>query len=245
MSVGFWVGVLTTLFTAALAISVLRRFRQRGGLHLLFWGLGMLLYFLAGLCETILAFGWSDLAFRLWYWSGAMFVPPVLAQGTLWLLRKRSPWTAATTAVIVLLAVAALVWVLTIPLDATAIRPDGDITRFLTEQYRAILPANPPKGEVSVRQVLVPLLNVYGTVILAGGAVYSAVLFLRKRILANRMRGNLLIAAGGLFPALGGTLVKLAEAAPALSGFASAFKYLGIAGGAILLYLGFDLAVRR
>ena len=49
---------------------------------LLMWGIGMLLYFGAGVCETVLSFGWNDLAFRLWYWSGAMLVPPVLAQGT-------------------------------------------------------------------------------------------------------------------------------------------------------------------
>lgn len=245
MNFGFWVGAVTTIASGALAAHVLNRFRQRGGLHLLAWGLGMLLYFLAGLCEVLLAFGWTPLAFRLWYWSGAMMVPPTLAQGTLWLLRKKSPWTAATTAVVAFIAIAALVWALSIPLDAAQFRPDGDVARFLTEQYRLILPPNPPKGDVSVRLILVPLLNVYGSLILAGGAVYSAWLFLRKSILPNRMLGNVLIAVGGLLPALGGSLIKAAEGIPELAGFASVFKYAGIALGAVCLFAGFELAIAR
>jgi hypothetical protein len=41
-----------------------------------------------------------------------------------------------------------------------------------------------------------------------GGAIYSAFLFWRKKILANRMFGNVLIAAGALSPAMGGTMLK-------------------------------------
>lgn len=245
MNIGLLVGAITTLVSGVLAALVLNRFRQRGGMHLLMWGLGMLLYFGAGLCETILALGWSDLAFRMWYWSGALLVPPVLAQGTLWLLRKKSPWTAATTAVVAFLALASLVWVLSIPLDASRFTPNGDLAKFLTESYRAILPANPPRGEVSVRQLLPPLLNIYGSIILAGGAVYSAYLFLRKSIMPNRMIGNVLIAVGGLIPALGGTLIKVAEALPELATFASVFKYVGIVAGALLLFAGFELAIKR
>lgn len=245
VTIGLLVGAITTLVSGVLAVLVLNRFRQRGGMHLFMWGIGMLLYFGAGVCETVLAFGWSDLAFRLWYWSGAMLVPPVLAQGTLWLLRKKSPWTAATTAVIGFLALASLVWVLSISLDASQFTPGGDLAKFLTESYRAILPANPPKGDVSVRQLLPPILNIYGTLILAGGAVYSAYLFLRKSIMPNRMLGNVLIAVGGLLPALGGTLIKVAEALPELAAFASAFKYAGIVAGALLLFAGFELAIRR
>ncbi len=245
MSIGLLVGASTTLVSGALAALVLNRFRERGGMHLLMWGLGMLLYFLAGLCETALSFGWNDLAFRLWYWSGAMMVPPVLAQGTLWLLRRKNPWTPATTAVIAFLGFAALIWALSIPLDASRFSPGGDLARFLTESYRAILPANPPRGEVSVRQILPPVLNIYGTLVLTGGAVYSAFLFLRKAIMPNRMFGNILIAVGGLLPALGGTLIKIAETIPEIGAFASAFKYAGIVGGAVLLFAGFELAIKR
>jgi hypothetical protein len=50
---------------------------------------------------------------------------------------------------------------------------------------------------------------------------------------------------GGLIPALGGTLIKVAEALPELATFASVFKYVGIVAGALLLFAGFELAIKR
>jgi len=46
-------------------------------------------------------------------------------------------------------------------------------------------------------------LNIYGTLALVGGAIYSAYIFWRKRVLFHRMIGNILIAAGALAPAMG------------------------------------------
>ncbi len=61
------VAVLTTVVSGVLAALVLQRWYTRGRKpHLLLWGTGLSLYFLAGLMEVILAFGWSDVAFRLW-----------------------------------------------------------------------------------------------------------------------------------------------------------------------------------
>ncbi len=60
----------------------------------------------------------------------------------------------------------------------------------------------------SIARSITPIFNVYGTLGLAGGAIYSAYLFFRKRTLYYRMLGNVLIAAGALAPALGGTLSK-------------------------------------
>jgi len=66
-----------------------------------------------------------------------------------------------------------------------------------------------------------------------GGAIYSAFLFWRKKVLANRMFGNILIAAGALSPALGGTFLK--------AGIAD-MLYASELVGAILMYIGFMLA---
>ena len=68
---------------------------------------------------------------------------------------------------------------------------------------------------------------------LVGGAIYSAFLFWRKKILANRMFGNILIAAGALSPAVGGSLLK--------AGLAD-MLYLSEFIGAILMYIGFVMA---
>ncbi len=236
MNLSFVIGLLTTIVSGVFAWSVLSRFRARGGAHLLMWGLGLVLYFIGGLTETILNFGWNDAAFRLWYWSGAIMVAAVLAQGTLHLLVRR-PYVATVTSVIIgIIGFVSLAWVFSIPLDVTHFTPAGDVSKFLTESYRAILP------DSAVRRILPPILNAYGTVVLVGGAIYSSLLFLRKQIMPNRVLGNVLIAIGGLLPALGGSVIKLAETAPEISAAGSTLKYLGIFFGVVLLYLGFQLA---
>jgi hypothetical protein len=76
-------------------------------------------------------------------------------------------------------------------------------------------------------------MNVWGTLALVGGAIYSAILFRRKQILRSRMIGNWLIAAGGLFPALAGALIRLGD---------PSFKYFGEMAGAILIFAGYLMA---
>jgi hypothetical protein len=78
--------------------------------------------------------------------------------------------------------------------------------------------------------VLTILLNTYGAVALIGGAIYSTFIFWRKRILADRMIGNLLIAAGALMPTLGGTFIRAG-----LVDWLYLSEFLGI----ILMYFGF------
>ena len=236
MSLSFIVGFLTALVSGVFAYLVLNRYRLRGGAHLLMWGLGLVLYFISGLSETVLNFGWNEVAFRLWYWAGALMVPPVLAQGTLHLL-ARKPYIANILSIVVgVVAFTSFVWVLSLPLDPSHFVTSGDVGRFLTESYRAILPGS------AVRRILPPIVNAYGTIVLVGGAIYSSYLFLRKQIMPNRVIGNVFIAIGGLLPALGGSIIKLAETSPGLSEFGSVLKYLGIFAGLVFLFIGFQMA---
>ena len=73
-------------------------------------------------------------------------------------------------------------------------------------------------------------MNIYGTLGLVGGALYSAFLFWRKRVLADRMVGNILIAAGALMPAMAGSLVK--------AGLVD-WLYLSEFLGVVFMYAGF------
>jgi len=240
MAISFYLGAATAIVSAALAFLVLQRFVRKGkGTHLLLWGVGLVLWALAGLCEAILAFGWSDPAFRLWYWTGALVIPPILGQGTLHLLVRRREILIVTDIVIGVLVVASLVWMFGLSLNAEAFRPGGDVGAFLTERYREILPQS------AVRRVLPPFMNGYGTLLLVGGAIYSAILFLRKQIMPNRVLGNVFIAIGGIIPAFGGSLVKLAETTPELTPLGSTLKFAGILLGVVLLFIGFQLAVRE
>ena len=64
MNFALLVGLLTSIVSGVFAFLVLQRYFTRGGTHLLLWGLGLVLYFIGGITEVILAFGWSELAFR-------------------------------------------------------------------------------------------------------------------------------------------------------------------------------------
>lgn len=76
-----------------------------------------------------------------------------------------------------------------------------------------------------------PFYNIYGTLFLVGGAIYSAWIFYKKRIFLHRVIGNILIAIGALAPAIGGTLNRAGAVPYAL--------YIGELIGAILLFAGF------
>ena len=80
--------------------------------------------------------------------------------------------------------------------------------------------------------VLTGLMNVYGTVTLVGGALYSAWVFWRKRILSHRVASNILIALGALLPAIGGSLLKLGAAR-------GATFYILELSGVIIIFIGF------
>ena len=67
-------------------------------------------------------------------------------------------------------------------------------------------------------------------VTLVGGAVYSAWIFYRKRVLLHRVIGNILIAVGALAPAFGGAFSRF--------GISGAL-YIGELIGAVLIFIGF------
>jgi len=214
---------LSTLVTFAFTIAVYNRYRQRGGIHLLLWAIGLLFYGLGTLSEVILGLTFHLYILKLWYVMGAMLTAAWLGMGSVHLLvRKGKTATVLTWALAVVSLIAAL-----LVFAAPASGGVYDIARPASEQYK----------ELFVRSgfiiFLTILLNIYGTLTLVGGALYSAFLFWRKSILANRLFGNILIAAGALSPALGGSLLK--------AGLTD-MLYLSELIGAILMYIGFVLA---
>ena len=78
--------------------------------------------------------------------------------------------------------------------------------------------------------MLTPIFNLYGTLALVGGAVWSAWIFWRNRVLLHRTIGNIPIAVGALSPALGGAFSRFG-----LPGG----LYLSELVGVILMFAGF------
>jgi hypothetical protein len=75
-------------------------------------------------------------------------------------------------------------------------------------------------------------MNIYGTVTLVGGALYSVWIFWRKCILSDRVVSNVLITVGALLPPLGGSLLRLGTARGV------PFDILGLTG-VVIIFIGF------
>lgn len=217
--------LVTTVISGVFAVMVLTRWRHavREGKqrpHLRAWGIGLALYCLGSLSQVILCFVWSPPLFMLWYWCGALATAPWLGQGTVYLLVRRGNIARNIEMALLLICVMTLPWALLLtPTNGAAWQPGLDMTAITSEVLQ--------KGGV---RAFVPVMNVWGTIELVGGAIYSAVLFRRKQVLRSRMVGNWLIAAGGLLPALGGSLVRLNL---------TQFNYIGIMLGVILIFIGY------
>ena len=214
---------LSTIVTFAFTVAVIQRYRQRGGIYLLFWAIGLFLYGLGTLSEVILGLTFNSFVLKLWYLTGAMLTAAWLGLGTVHLLIRRGNTAQFLTAVLIAVSVLASILIFTAPVSSAAY----DVTRPVSEQYKEIMTRS---GMIILLTIL---LNIFGTITLVGGAIYSAFLFWRKKILANRMYGNILIAAGALSPALGGTFLR--------TGLVDVL-YLSELIGAILMFIGFILA---
>jgi hypothetical protein len=214
--------ILSTLVTFSFAVAVFRRYLLRRGPHLMMWTFGLVWYGLGTLSEVILGLTFSGTILKLWYLSGAMLTAAWLGQGTIHLLIRRRgiAWTMTG----ILTAVSVLAAALVLPSLLTPAASTYNVTQAISSQYKAILTRD------SLTVVLTILLNIYGTLTLVGGAIYSVVIFWRKHVLFNRMIGNVLIAAGALVPAMAGSFVKMGM----MDGL-----YLSELIGVVLMYIGF------
>lgn len=214
---------LSTLVTFFFAAAVFNRYRQHGGWHLLLWGIGLVFYGLGTLSEVLLSLTFNAFLLKLWYLTGAMLTAAWLGMGTVHLLIRKGNIAKNITWVLAAVSLLAFVIVMFAPIKSATY----DVTQPASVQYKDVLTRN------GLTILLTILLNIYGTITLVGGAIYSAYLFWRKKVLANRMFGNILIAAGALSPAMGGTFLK--------AGFTD-FLYISEFIGAILMYIGFVMA---
>ncbi len=217
---------LSSAIIAVLTFDIYRRYQQHKGSHqhLLFWGVGLGMASIASLCGGLLYFGWNEELFIGWFLFGVILDAAWIGQGTLVLLFRRR-WVTFTSMILVLLSVVTLIILLSTPFNASQFVTGTSIF----EQYKPIMAQNP-----LIRQLLI-FFNIYGTITIVGGALWSSYLFYRKRILPNRVIGNVLIAAGALVIAGAGSLT--------VSGHPE-FHELAQVIFAALTYVGFVFASR-
>jgi hypothetical protein len=181
---------------------------------------------LGSFAEAYLAVApFNSAIFFVWYVFGAALNAGWIGHGTLMLLARR-PWVRliATTALLVGTVIVLVLWAGT-QLDPTKAVPGEPVSVW----YRDVLPSR----EAATVRLTTPFFNIYGLVTLVGGALWSGYLFWRKRIMLNRVMGNVLIAAGALLIGSASTLTRFGM---------GEYLYLGELMAAVLMYAGFRMA---
>jgi hypothetical protein len=216
-----FIPIATTILALAFAVVILRRYRERrSGPHLLWWGVGILMYGVGtGTEAAVTLFGWSEGLFRAWYISGALLGGAPLAQGTVYLLAQRRTANVTAAALIAVVSVAAACVLLT-PLDLALVEAHRLSGRVMEWQW--------------VR-AFSPFINLYAAIFLIGGAVLSAVRFSRSRNMHHRVIGNVLIAVGALLPGIGGAATRFGHVE---------VLYVTELAGLLLIWMGYRWNVR-
>jgi hypothetical protein len=84
--------ILSSIVGFTFIVSIFRRFFNKGGMHLLLWGIGLIFFATGSFTEALHGqFGWHDSFFRFWNLFGAVLIAAWMGQGTMHLLaRKRT-----------------------------------------------------------------------------------------------------------------------------------------------------------
>lgn len=212
---------IATGFTGELFVS----WRSRKRLHAEIWTWAFGAYALATWALFVgLAFGWTSFSYRSFYFFGAIANIPLLAAGSIALANERAGRVALkiTTLWIVLGFFATFLAPFVGALPATGIPEGSDVFGFTFSIDALTLPG--PRLFAAISGAL-------GTVIVVSLALATAVRVRQRN--PQLARGNLLIVAGVLAPALGGSLTALGDST-ALS--------VSLAVGIILLWWGYRLA---
>lgn len=209
----FYIPLASSIISLIFTLFVLDQYFARRKPHQLVWTIGLFMYFISTGTEFWTGqWGMNITVYRLWYLFGAIGVAAYLGMGTVYLLGKRR-LAHIIMVILVIASVYATIRIFTADIDISNLPVLSGVAM--------------PK---SIR-MLTPIFNTFGTVALAGGALYSAWIFWRKRILLHRVIGNILIAVGAILPAVGGTHIRF-------GGDLTVFYVLELVG-ILLIFTGF------
>jgi hypothetical protein len=205
---------LSALVSAVFAVVMGTRYMSRRRPHQLAWTVGLAMFAAAALAGVLARVGGAtESEYRVFYLFGAILNVAWLALGTLYLLAPRvARWTVWG---VLALSVIAAIAVFVSPVNLSAAADTG----------RGFDQAPLPR-------ILAGIGSGIGSVILIGGALWSAWIFLRRRHEGRRALGNVIIAVGVLVAAAGGTA--------AFTGASGVVEWTNFAG-VTLIFIGFLL----
>ena len=178
---------LTAAVSAVFTIAVAMRYARSKRAALLAWSIGLGMFTIAALAGALAQTGGaSETEYRIFYLLGGILNVAWLALGTVLLVTPR--FGVPALAIVVLLSLVSTYAVFTTPvnlqiaLDTGKGFPDGSLPRILAAIGSGV-----------------------GSLVLIGGALWSAWAFLRRRHNGRRALSNIVIAAGVIIIAIGGT----------------------------------------
>lgn len=207
--------IATTFLSAFFTYDILNRWsKKRDALYLLWWGIGVAIYGLGTLLESLnTLLGWNVIIFKSWYIAGALLGGAPLAIGTIYLLMSKK---AGHIAVVILTVSTAITstFVILSPVDIEMIRPALNSDVLIWQDIRLVS----------------PFINGFAALFLIGGALYSAMNYKNRPELKNRYLGNIFIAIGAILPGVGGGFSRM--------GYTEVL-YIGELLGLILIWYGY------
>jgi uncharacterized membrane protein HdeD (DUF308 family) len=182
------VPLITTLVSGAFAVAVALQYARKRRPSQLAWAIGLLLFAVAAFMGFLARSGGAtDVEYRLFYLFGAITNVAWLALGTVFIVAPR--FGRVALAAVLALSVVAAYAVFASPVNvAVAVDtgkgyPDGSLPRILAAIGSGV-----------------------GSLVLIGGAVWSAWVFFRQRNQGRRALANAVIAIGVFIVAAGGTV---------------------------------------
>ena len=208
---------LTAAVAAAFAAVVLAKYVRSRRLAMLAWALGLVMFAVAAFAGGLARAGTPTPGeYRTFYLFGAILNVAWLGLGTALLLLVSRTWRQAAIALVLLLSAVSLYAVFSTRVDLTAAMatgrgfPDGSLPRILAGVGSGV-----------------------GSLVLIGGALWSAWIFFSQRHSGRRAISNVVIAVGVLIVAAGGTAT--------LTGANNILELTNLVGIAVM-FAGFLLA---
>ncbi len=183
-----------TIVAGAFAIVLLNRYAStRRRPHEFMWGIAFILFAIGAACQVYADVNgsWSPLTAQVYYLTGAILNVAFLGLGTMYLIFSRRVANVGLL-VVLLVALFSMIVLFTVPIDQNTLRQEAG--------WKAVTTMS------TTPRLLAIISNSLGTLLVVGGAIWSGVVFWRKRIMKGRMVGVFLLAGGTLFVALGGTI---------------------------------------
>ena len=176
----------------------MRQYLRRRRPHQAAWAAGLLLYTVAAFMEAWSEYSdaWNPTVYRLYIVFAASLVG-FLGLGTLYLVVKRRLWGHIYLVLLCACMAVFLYGTFTDTLVTAKLVPG------ITVGGQAL------GASLSFPRVMSLPINITGSILLFGGALYSIWRFLRRREFAYRMWANVLIAAGAILLAFLGSRARL------------------------------------